>query len=266
MAHLDIAPWEPEETVGKLWHLMASRMDPPPRFPEAAVRFDAMRGRIAVLFRGLGGGADVEMKPVADQVGRHRISLRRRLAFEAEHLPRASFDGETLRLPAELAAFPAAGDNEALYLWLAAAAAHAPDARAETDPFRADLAAIAAGMTMTRATLQAAPGLRPLWQRLCSSHLSLRQRPALRGTEAAVEALIRHLLGDPALPEEALWRNSPRRPRGGARRRAIARRLRCRCGPICADFLPAPQMRSPACRHRAHPRNPATARPARPAA
>ena len=204
MAHLEIAPWEPEETVGKLWHLLASRMDPPVRFPGAAVRFQDMRGRIAVLFRGLGGGQDVELKPVADQAGAHRISLRRRLAFEAEPLSRASFDGEALRLPAELAVYPSQSDNEALYLWLAAAAAHAPQGVAPADPLLADLAAIAAGVAMTRATLAAAPGLHPVWQRLSAAHLALRRRPALRGTEAAVEGLVCHLLGDPAAPEPAL--------------------------------------------------------------
>ena len=220
MAHLDIAPWEPEETIGKLWHLLASRMDPPQRFAEAAVRFDTMRGRIAVLFRGLGGGPDVEMKPVADQVSRHRISWRRRLAFDAEHLPRASFDGETLRLPAEMAVFPLRAQNEALYLWLAAAAAHAPQRQAEADPLRADLAAITAGVRMAEATCAAAPGLRPLHARLCTAHLALRVRPGLHGTEADVEALARHLLGDAARPQAALlaqYENPPphwRAPKG----------------------------------------------------
>ncbi len=200
MEHLDIAPWEPEETIGKLWHRLASRLDPPPRFPEAAVRFDQMRGRIAVLFRGLGGSQDVELKPVADGVSRHRISWRRWLAHEAEHVAQASFDGEALRLPAELAVFPAQADNEALYLWLAAASAHAPALPPETDPLRADLAAVAAAMEMTRATLDAAPGLRPLWQRLSAAHLTLRPQPRRKGAEARVESLICHLLGDPAHP------------------------------------------------------------------
>ena len=145
MGHIEIAPWEPEESVGKIWHFLASRMDPPRRYPDAAVRFDDMRGRIAVLFRGLGGAADVELKPVADQASRHRISLRRKLAFETEHLARASFDGGSLRLPMELAVFPDKADNEALFLWLAAASAHAPDFVAQGDPFLADLAAIRAG-------------------------------------------------------------------------------------------------------------------------
>ncbi|MTH34392.1 nitric oxide reductase D protein [Paracoccus limosus] len=216
MAHLDISPWEPEETVGKLWHLLASRMDPPPHFPEAAARFDQMRGRIAVLFRGLGGGADVELKPVADQAGRHRISWRRRLAFDQERLARASFDGEALRLPVELAVFPARETNEELYLWLAATSAHARDQALafvpDPDPLRADLAALAAGMAMTRATLSAAPGLRPLWQRLCAAHLAQRHRPALRGTEAQVETLIRHLLGDPTRPQPDLLARYPAPP------------------------------------------------------
>ena len=204
MAHLDITPWEPEETVGKIWHRLAARMDPPQRFDAAMVRFDAMRGRIAVLFRGLGGDPDVELKPVADETSRHRISWRRWLAFDAEQLPRASFDGEALRLPVEIAAFPEREDNEALYLWLAAAAAHAPVIATETDPLRADLAVIRAGLAMTRATLAAAPGLRALHTRLCAAHLALRQRPMLRGTEAHIETLIRHLLGDQVAPEPDL--------------------------------------------------------------
>ncbi|GGF66123.1 NorD nitric oxide reductase activation protein [Paracoccus acridae] len=198
MGHIEIAPWEPEESVGKIWHFLASRMDPPRRYPDAAVRFDDMRGRIAVLFRGLGGAADVELKPVADQASRHRISLRRKLAFETEHLARASFDGGSLRLPVELAVFPDKADNEALFLWLAAASAHAPDFVAQGDPFLADLAAIRAGRAMTRATLQSAPGLRATWARLCAAHLADRIRPNLSGAEAGVESLIRHLLGDPA--------------------------------------------------------------------
>lgn len=204
MAHLDIAPWEPEETVGKLWHLLASRMDPPVRFADAAVGFESMRGRAAVLFRGLGGAQDVELKPVADEAGQHRISWRRKLAFDADQLARASFDGEALRLPAELAIFPDRADNEGLYLWLAAMAAHAVAPAPQSDLLRADLAALAAGMAMTRATLAAAPGLAPLWHRLAAAHLARRQRPRLRGTEAQIEALARHLLGDPTPPEPGL--------------------------------------------------------------
>lgn len=197
MAHLDIAPWEPEETVGKLWHRLASRFDPPPHFPEAAMRLDEMRGRLAVLFRGLGGNPAVELKPVAEEQSRHRLSLRRRLATPAERLPRASFDGEALRLPAELAVFSERELNGDLYLWLAAAAAHLPPPATGSDPLRADLAAIAAARAMTEATLAAAPGLLPIWRRLAAAHLAQRDR-RLTGVEAQVEAQVRAALGGPA--------------------------------------------------------------------
>src|SRR5690606_26107181 len=127
-----------------------------------------------------------------------RLSFRRRLGTEAETAPRASFDGEALRLPESLAVFPAAEANAALYVWLAAAAAHAGAARAEDDPLRADLAALIAARGMTRATLAAAPGFARLYADLARAHLDGRRVPLLPEAERTVEAVIRHLLGDPA--------------------------------------------------------------------
>lgn len=203
MAH-DIAPWEPEETVGKLWHRLAGRLDAAPDFADSAATLEQMRPRLAVLFRGLGGGAAVEIKPVADEESAHRLRLRRRLATPVERVARASFDGEVLRLPARLAEFPEARDNRDLYLWLAACAAHAGAPATDADPLRADLDAIAAARAMTRATLADAPGLRPLWTRLAQAHLALRPAPP-GGVEGRVEAMIRALLqdieADPPAPE-----------------------------------------------------------------
>jgi nitric oxide reductase NorD protein len=194
MSHLEVTPWEPEETIGKVWDHLAQGFDRPPHFPQAAVDLEEMRPRLAVLFRGLGGEAGVELKGVADPVTRHRLSWRRRLAVAAEHWPRASFDGEVLRLPSRLAVFPERGLNEGLYLWLAACSAHLPGFDPEADPLHADLAAVAAAQAMTAATLQAAPGLWPLWQRLAAAVLA--QRPkGLRGAEARVEALVQAALG-----------------------------------------------------------------------
>ena len=34
---LDLEPWEPEETVGKLWHVWASGFDAPEDFTDQAV-------------------------------------------------------------------------------------------------------------------------------------------------------------------------------------------------------------------------------------
>lgn len=198
MHRIEFEPWEPEETVGKLWHKLASRLDAPEAHEGAAVDLAQVGGRLAVLFRGLGGSPSVELRPVSDEVSRHRLSWRRRLGTEAEAVPRASFDGEVLRLPARLAIFPSREANGALYVWLAACAAHAPERVEEDDPLRADLAALAAVRTMVADTLEDAPGLRPLYEALCAGILMQRRVPDLPPDEAAVEEVIRHMLGDPA--------------------------------------------------------------------
>lgn len=218
MTRIDIEPWEPEETIGKLWHAFASRLDAPEAHHGAAVDLSEVSGRLAVFFRGLGGDASVEIRPVSAEVSRHRLSFRRRLGAEAEHLPRASFDGEALRLPERLAVFPSREANAALYLWLAAAAAHAPDYSPQDDALQADLRSIADAQAMTNATLSAAPGLRELHDTLCATVLTQRPKAALPRYEAAVEALLRRALGDPApLPPLAQTMTEPTRvsaPRG----------------------------------------------------
>lgn len=195
---IDIEPWEPEESIGKLWHVLASRLDAPSVHDGARVDLSEVGGRLAVLFRGLGGNPAVELKAVAQETSQHRLSFLRRLGTAAETAPRTSFDGEALRLPESLAVFPAREANAALYLWLAAAAAHAGTARAEEDALRHDLAAISAALRMTSITLEEAPGFRMLHADLSSALLMMRPVPRLPSTEAAVEASIRSLLGDPA--------------------------------------------------------------------
>ncbi len=199
MTRIEIEPWEPEETVGKLWHEFASRLDAPEAHQGAAVSLSEVGGRLAVFFRGLGGRPGAELRAVGDEVSHHRLSLKRRLGAEADHLPRASFDGEVLRLPARLAVFPAREANGALYLWLAAMLAHAPQRVTAADPLQADLLALSAAQAMTRATLEEAPGLAALHEALAEGSLQLRRTlPRLPATEAALEKVIRHLLGDDA--------------------------------------------------------------------
>lgn len=206
MARIDFEPWEPEETVGKLWHSFASRLDAPQAHDEAAVDLSEIGGRLAVLFRGLGGNPSVELRPVSDEISRHRLGWRRRLGTEAEALPRASFDGEVLRLPERLAVLPTRAANGALYVWLAACAAHAPDRIEADDPLHADLRALTAARDMVAATLGNAPGLTDLYQALCEGVLHHRAAADLPPTEAAVEQILRHLLGAD-LPASAapLW-------------------------------------------------------------
>ena len=205
MSRIDFEPWEPEESVGKLWHAIASRFDAPEAYDGARVGLSEVGGRLAVLFRALGGASSVEMKPVAEEVSRHRLSFLRRLGTEAEAIPRASFDGAALRLPASLALFPAREANAAAYIWIAAIAAHAPATQERPeDALQADLQQLAAANRMVRDTLADAPGFRALYADLCAATLATRPTPSLPATEAALEALIRAELGDPApLPDEA---------------------------------------------------------------
>src|SRR6056297_310403 len=196
MTGIDIEPWEPEETVGKLWHAFASRLGAPLVHHGAAVDLSEVSGRLAVFFRGLGGEHSVEIRPVSPEVSRHRLRFLRRLGAEVELTPRASFDGEVLRLPERLAVFPSREANGALYLWLAAAVAHAPAHRGDPDPLRADLLGLRAARQMTDTALAAAPGLRDLYAGLCAAVLQDRQHRFLPRDEAAVDAVVRHLLGD----------------------------------------------------------------------
>ncbi len=200
MTKVELDPWEPEETVGKLWHSFASRLDAPIQHQGATVNLSEVDGRLAIFFRGLGGDPSVEIRPVAIEVSRHRLSFRRRLGTDAERIAHATFDGEALRLPDSIAHFPSREANAALYLWLTACAAHAPARRDDPDPLRADLLAIAAAREMTRSTLEQAPGLRPLYSALCQFALRSRNRPNLPAREAEVEALIRFMLGEDNAP------------------------------------------------------------------
>ncbi|HMT14016.1 MAG TPA: nitric oxide reductase D protein, partial [Aestuariivirga sp.] len=157
MSGLDFEPWEPEETIGKLWHALASRLDRPAAHEAARVHLRDMAGRLAVLFRGLGGAPATELRAVADETSRHRLSFKRRLGTVVEAVPRTSFDGEALRLPVSLALFPARAANAAAYLWLAACAALAPaPPRTPEDPLQADLTRLASAEAMVAATVVAA--------------------------------------------------------------------------------------------------------------
>ena len=218
MSRIEFEPWEPEESIGKLWHAFASRLDSDPVHDGARVLLSQVGGRLAVLFRGLGGDAAVDIKPVAEETSAHRLSFLRRLGTWRETAPRASFDGATLRLPETLAIFPDARANAALYLWLATAAVALRDQSPvdAEDPLQADLAAIATAQTMTLAALALAPGYRKLYADLSAATLLFRRTPNLPPAEAAVEARIRAALGEdialPPLPARAPRGYLPFRP------------------------------------------------------
>lgn len=218
MAQLEIDPWEPEETVGKLWHGWASRLDAPQVHDDARVDLAEVQGRLGVFFRGLGGGHDVEIRAASDKASDHRMGWRRRLGNAGESLPHAGFDGEVLRLPQSLSVFPERAANAALYLWLTAAAAHVVAPEPANGPVSADLARIAAGQATVAATLAAAPGLTALYHELAAATLAMRPRLRLPPAEAVVENALRHALGDadappaPAALPPAARHHRPMRP------------------------------------------------------
>ncbi|MCK0150468.1 VWA domain-containing protein [Marivita sp. S6314] len=212
-----IEPWEPEETVGKLWHRWASHFDAPDvHHPDAGVHLEDEIARLAVLFRGLGGDASVELRPVAAETSHHRLSFRRKLGTWAEQVPRASFDGAILRLPITLDLFPDAALNRALYTWLTACAAHVPVIpRATADPMAADLTDLHSGQEMILQTLTNCPGFADIYATLRDAHLATRPRNALPRAEAGVEAMARFVLGEG---------DAPKLPSGPASRRYLPMR------------------------------------------
>jgi nitric oxide reductase NorD protein len=199
MGKIDFEPWEPEETVGKLWHKWASRFDAPEAYEEARVDLSGIDGRLAVFFRAMGGDASVEIKAISDEVSHHRLSRRRALGTFAEEVPRASFDGGALRLPASFAVFPLEAVNTSAYLWLAAMASQSAACVAEDDPLRQDLVCLAHIHRTLRQTFDEAPGLQKLYGELAPLYLSQRRTAELPEAERLVETLVRHLLGAPEL-------------------------------------------------------------------
>lgn len=189
-------PWEPEETVGKLWHAWAAGFDAPEVSPEAAVRLEDEVGRLAVLFRGLGGSASVEIRPAARRLSGHRLSWLRRLGTEAEEVEQASFDGEILRLPQEITTFADPALNRAAYTWATALAAFAEIFPPRGgDALQADLAGVAAQQAAIARAGEFAPGLVPMAARLNAAYLARRPVTRLPRAEATLEGAVRALLG-----------------------------------------------------------------------
>ena len=198
VSRLSFIPWEPEETVGKIWHALVGDLGAPETHVDAAVALEEVAPGLAVFFRALGGGADAGIRPVKATASRHRLGWKRALATAEDRVVRPSFDGESLRLPERIAVFPVRADNRALYFWIAAFAAHATGPVAEADPLRADLRALRVAHTLSGAVLADCPGLAEPHTRLCSASLRIRVDRALPPVEAAIEATIRALLGDTA--------------------------------------------------------------------
>ena len=189
---------EPEETVGNLWHGMAQRLVPVAGHAAHAVALETVRPGVTLLFRALGGKAGVEIAASPATASRHRRSIGAGLA-EARMLEHvAAFDGDTLRLPPVIDAFPDAPLNRAAYLWLAALAATATPYTAPTDPLAADLAHLVAMQAATARALALCPGLRARHAALCTYLAgALQLHPASASERLAANGLRALLSGKP---------------------------------------------------------------------
>ena len=191
---------EPEETVGNLWHDMASRIGAEVSYPDAAVSLVSVRPSLAVLFRALGGAAGVELAEAAPTLARHRRPLRRKLGAERDREWVAGFDGERLTLPPFLAAFPDPALNRAAYFWLTAMAAKSafdPGDLAGDGPLH-DCAQIRANVAASDAVYAACPGLRTTYAAMAQLCLDARSDIARPPQEAVFETAIRDQLGGSA--------------------------------------------------------------------
>ncbi len=183
---------EPEESIGKLWHRAVGRGSTTPHFPDEAVKFEDVVGRLRIFFRGLGGDAGVELKSAVPEVSHHRLTRRLRLGKRAERLGRARFNGERLSLPDSIDFFPHKAQNEALYFWLAAWSVAAGHSRptASGDAMRNDLSRIEDAARATATVLKAFPGLVRTYESLRAATLALRPERRLPPAEAYVETEI----------------------------------------------------------------------------
>ena len=187
---------EPEETVGNLWHDMASGIGAGVTFPDAGVTLASVRRSLAVLFRALGGAPGVELAEAAPRVVQHRQLMRRKLGAERDREWVARFDGERLALPPVMEAFPDADLNRAAFFWLTALAAVA-----DVDGLDAGSAGPALDCAHIRANAAAAdraylacPGLRDRYRAMAAFCANARPDMLRPAQEAAMEQAVRDQL------------------------------------------------------------------------
>ncbi|MBV4552133.1 VWA domain-containing protein [Pseudomonas sp. SWRI102] len=182
---------ELEEWVGSVWHRFITRRASAD-FPEARVELVSRQRSLQVLFRATGGARHQGVEAASDRELLVRRNLLQQIAGTCKQVPLAWCDGDNLRLPASLAAFPNVGLNEELYRWLALLAAQSgPMTHWGRDNQR-----------WTLAVLKRYPALRPRYRRLVEAHLSLRPDPeSLAPAEAALERALCQALREPGSVE-----------------------------------------------------------------
>ncbi len=202
-----------EEYIGGIWHRFITRAADR-RFPEAAVQLADMEKTAGILFRAFGGDAGLKVTHAADTAHGSRRSLLQRIAGSGEKTAHAAVDGETLRLPPEIALFPEQKHNRDLYLWLIALAAHAatPDVgrdlsrqfdeivglKPNLQPAPQETLWLQTNQQSTLAVLERFPGLASRYARLVQAIIAQRvPLTKMRPEEAARESALRQALLEP---------------------------------------------------------------------
>lgn len=185
---------DPEETIGNLWHDMANGIGAAKTYPDAAVTLADVRTSLAVLFRAMGGHAGVELGEAPASLVANRRAISRKIGAEREKEWVASFDGERLRLPPVMAAFPDAALNKAAYFWLIALAAGAPVVPVTENPRARDCQQIQANAAAADRAYQTCPGLRNAYAQMCALARAARPTLQLPAPEAAMEQAVRDQL------------------------------------------------------------------------
>jgi nitric oxide reductase NorD protein len=196
---------ELEEQVGRAWHRVAGRPTSFAHFPEAAVQLVELRASLAVFFRALGGDQAVRVVESTACRSDHRLSWRQRLAMSEEKLPFAKRDQEALRLPARLDCFPDRGLNRDLYFWLAAFLSDAgwDCGKPPEDGLKADILFLHNAAGAAERTCCRYPGMRDVYRRLCEATRAAWPARLLPSAEAAVDAVLLHLLGGPTPSDDS---------------------------------------------------------------
>ncbi|PHS23546.1 MAG: hypothetical protein COA85_09670 [Robiginitomaculum sp.] len=194
-----MAWYEPEESVGALWHKMVGAPPGPPQYENAVVNLSDIKNRLGVFFRGLGGDGAMGIKAVNAAPVNYRMSLRERLGHSRAYHNGMRFDGENLLLPSRLDSFADPGQNEALYFWLAAFAvcASVTPYPLPQDHLQADIMRLRAAKKNTDMVLRRFVGLHGSYQGLCNSLRACRPARNLPPIEAKIERTILAMLGGP---------------------------------------------------------------------
>lgn len=186
---------DPEETIGNIWHDVATGMGAQPNFPKEAVRLVDVRQSLTMLFRALGGAGSVEIGETPATRSFQRQSIMRKLGNRGELLFLPRFDGERLGLPPVMDVFPEHALNHAAYFWLVALAASAsefPTAK-DTDlehELAHDYAQIKIITRASEVAFENCPGLRGAYRRMCDFILLTRPEFMRPQGEAAIESAI----------------------------------------------------------------------------